>query len=452
MALRSINPYNGKLVREYKELSAEQIIQQIKLADEVFHNWSRTKFEERSRLLTRLSQIMIEKKTPLAEVITVEMGKPLKESIAEIEKCAWVCDFYAEHAKSFLEKRTIPSDADLSYVTYEPLGVILGIMPWNFPFWQVFRFVAPTVMAGNTVLLKHASNVQGSAGEIENLFLDAGYSPGVFQNLGIGSKNVKSVIESPFVKAVSLTGSENAGMDVAGIAGRNLKKSLLELGGSNAFVVFEDADIDDAVAEGIRARMMNCGQSCIAAKRFFVHTSIMESFIQAMKKEIVSMNVGNPLEDDTEIGPLSSESQALDIERQVEESVEMGASLICGGKRNGCFYDPTLVTNVIEGMPLAEEEVFGPVLPVMSFTSDKEVVEMINRSAFGLGATLFTTDIRKAEILSREIDDGAVFINSLVKSDPRLPFGGTKNSGYGRELSEEGIKEFVNVKTIYIRK
>ena len=385
-----------------------------------------------------------------AESITAEMGKPLKESKAEVEKCAWVCDYYAENAAKFLAPETIETDAFKSQVYFEPLGPVLGIMPWNFPFWQVFRFCAPTLMAGNTVLLKHASNVQICARHIEQIFSASGFPTAVFRNLVIGSGRIENVIKHASVKAVSLTGSELAGQKVASAAAMEIKKSLLELGGSNAFVILEDADIQKAVATGIKARFQNAGQSCIAAKRFIVHRKVSDSFISMFLGEMKKLKTGDPLKEETDLGPLSSVRQAEAVEEQVERSVAMGARLLFGGSRNRAFFQPSLLTNVLPGMPLFDEEVFGPVAPVTIVEDTREAVALANATGFGLGVSLFTRDLKKAEALVSEFHDGAVFINAMVKSDPRLPFGGTKRSGYGRELAAEGIREFVNVKTVYI--
>ncbi len=354
--------------------------------------------------------------------------------------------------KYFLHREAVAADSHLAFIQYEPLGTILGIMPWNFPFWQVFRFVAPTLMAGNVVLLKHASNVQRSARAIQNILDKAGFPRGVFQNLIIGAEQVKNVIEHPAVKAVTLTGSESAGESVAAEAGSKIKKTVLELGGSNAFIVLDDADVDKAVEIGLKARMQNGGQSCIAAKRFIIQKKISKEFIEKFKHKLNTLVVGDPFEENTDIGPLSSVEQAEKVKDQVRRSVEMGARIIAGSQPEGAFYHPTLVVDVKPGMPLFDEEVFGPVAPVIIVKNEEEAIELNNKSLYGLGVSLFTNDLDKAEELVPEFEDGAVFINALVKSDPRLPFGGTKRSGYGRELSIAGIREFVNIKTVYIEK
>jgi succinate-semialdehyde dehydrogenase/glutarate-semialdehyde dehydrogenase len=378
------------------------------------------------------------------------MGKPVKESRAEVEKCAWVCDYYSENAEHFLAPETIQTDVFSSKVYYEPIGTILGIMPWNFPFWQAFRFCVPTLMAGNTVLLKHASNVQICARHIEDIFKQAGFPEGAFRNLVIGSERVEDVIKHQAVMAVSLTGSELAGQKVAAAAASEIKKSLLELGGSNAFVVLDDADVQKAVETGLKARFQNAGQSCIAAKRFIVHEKVRDSFIDLFLKGMKKLKTGDPSKEETDLGPLASVKQAEAVEEQVSRSITMGARLIAGGSRKKSFFEPTLIENVSPGMPLFDEEVFGPVAPVIIVENTMEAVALANATNFGLGVSLFTRDMKKATELVPEFRDGAVFINAMVKSDPRLPFGGTKRSGYGRELAGHGIREFVNVKTVYM--
>lgn len=449
MVLKSVNPYTNKAISSFDELTEYEIQTKISDAEKEFQIWRKTDFEQRALLMNIVAEKLRENIKVYARTISLEMGKPITESRTEIEKCAWVCEYYAENAEKHLSTEIIETDARLSRVQYEPLGVILGIMPWNFPFWQVFRFLAPTIMAGNVTLLKHSSNVQGCAKHIGEIFLESGFPKGFFQNLAIGSGKVKPVIEHDAIKAVTLTGSEYAGSVVASQAGQCIKKTVLELGGSNAFIILEDADIDRAVAVGLTARMMNCGQSCIAAKRFIVHERLIQKFIEKYKEAITGLIVGNPLDEETQIGPLSSVEQAKEVEKQVDASVSMGAVVEVGGKRENSFYLPTLISNISPAMPVFKDEVFGPVAAVIGFRSDEEAIELTNKSSFGLGATIFTADIQRAEKLIPEIEDGAVFINSLVKSDPRLPFGGTKKSGYGRELSLHGIREFVNAKTVF---
>ena len=449
MALKSINPFTDEIIAEFEEHSEDQVNEILSKSEKAFRDWKSTSLQKRATLTQKLADILRQNKDEYARTITLEMGKAITESKAEIEKCAWVCDYYAENAETQLAPEIIETDAHLSRVQYEPLGTILGIMPWNFPFWQAFRFLVPTVTAGNIALLKHSSNVQACAALIEKTFIDAGFPADIVKNLVINSKKVKPIIKHNGVKAITLTGSEFAGSAVAAIAGENIKKTVLELGGSNAFIVLADADIDKAVETGITARMMNCGQSCIAAKRFLIHESLFNAFTERYKNSIDKLVVGDPLNETTQIGPLSSRKQAEEVALQVQKSVTMGAKVVIGGSKKDCFYSPTLLTEVTTDMPVFKEEVFGPVASAISFRTEEEAIQLANQSRFGLGASIFTTDIKKAEQLIPQIEDGAVFINTLVKSDPRLPFGGTKKSGYGRELALHGIREFVNAKTVY---
>lgn len=452
MALKSVNPYTNEVIEEFDEITDEQVREAIEKSAEAFGEWKRTTFEYRKKLMLEVASLLNESSEKLGETITKEMGKPISESKAEIEKCAWVCKHYANNAEVLLHREAIPAGAHMSFVQYEPLGTILGIMPWNFPFWQVFRFLAPTLMAGNVALLKHASNVQLSAKAIESVFKKAGMPDGVFQNLVMSSGKVEQVIDHPAVKAVTLTGSESAGSKVAAQAGKNIKKTVLELGGSNSFIVLEDADLDKAAEIGAQARLQNGGQSCIAAKRFIVVEKVADEFVKKFQKEMGKYKVGNPMNEKTKMGPLSSIDQAETVKKQVEKSVEMGAEIIMGDSPDKAVYPATLVKNVKPGMPLFDEEVFGPVAPIIIAKDEEEAIELSNNSTFGLGVSLFTDDLEKAKKMIPEFEDGAVFVNALVKSDPRLPFGGTKRSGYGRELSVNGIREFVNVKTVYIEK
>jgi succinate-semialdehyde dehydrogenase/glutarate-semialdehyde dehydrogenase len=452
MILRSINPFTNEIIKEFEEYSADKVEKLILQSGKGFDKWKKTTFAYRSSLIKKTAVVLRDNKKEYASSISEEMGKPVKESLAEVEKCAWVCEYYAENAEKFLTAETIGTDADMSYIVYEPLGTILGIMPWNFPFWQVFRFVVPTIMAGNTVLLKHASNVQICAQHIEYILATAGFPSSVFLNLVVGSPRVEKIIKHDSVKAVSLTGSELAGQKVAEISGRVIKKSLLELGGINAFVVLADADIKRAVETGIKARFLNAGQSCIAAKRFILERKIKDKYIALFLEKMKMLKAGDPFLEDTDIGPLASVHQAEIVEEQVKKSIGTGAKLIAGGIREKAFFQPTLLTDVVPGMPVFDEEVFGPVVPITVADDTSEAIALANKTNFGLGVSLFTQDIQKAGDLIQEFRDGAVFVNSMVKSDPRLPFGGTGRSGYGRELAIQGIREFVNVKTVYIMK
>jgi succinate-semialdehyde dehydrogenase / glutarate-semialdehyde dehydrogenase len=452
MKLKSINPYTNELLGETDEYPGNKVEEIIAQAAGAFRYWKITEPEYRRSLMNNAGSLLRKNLNEFSRAITLEMGKPVSESTAEVEKCAWACDYYAGNSEDFLKEEPVQAGAYWSSVCYEPLGTVLGIMPWNFPFWQVFRFAVPTLMAGNTVVLKHASNVQLCAQHIERLFAEAGFPPGVFSNLAIGSHRVKKVIGHEAIQAVSLTGSEQAGISVAEEAGRNIKKCVLELGGSNAFVVLDDADLEKAAEIGVRARMANAGQSCIAAKRFILNKSISDRFIKLFTERVGKLKHGDPMEKETGIGTLASISQAETVERQVLESVKMGARILTGGARENAFYAPSVILDVKPGMPLFDEEVFGPVAPIIIARDTGEAISLANRTKFGLGVSLFTNDLVKARTIVTEFRDGAVFINDLVKSDPRLPFGGTGRSGYGRELSLHGIREFVNVKTVYAQK
>lgn len=449
--IKSVNPYSGETLKEHQEYSSADIDKVLKQAEETFDSWRNTSFSERAELLRKVAEELRGNKEDYASTMTKEMGKPITQSRAEIEKCAWVCEYYAEHGESHLAHIEIETDADESFVSFEPLGTILAVMPWNYPFWQVFRFAAPALMAGNVGVLKHASNVMMCAENLEKIFLRAGFPKGCFQNLLIGSKKVEEVIRDKRVKAVTLTGSGPAGSAVAAAAGEEIKKTVLELGGSNALVVLEDADIEKAVDTCVQARFQNTGQSCIAGKRLLLQESIYKSFLDLFAKKVNKLKSGNPMEEDTYIGVLAREDLAEDLEKQVRESENQGARVLLGGKRNGAYFEPTILVGVTPEMPVFEEETFGPAIGVTVFNEEREAIELVNRSKFGLGVSVFTKNIQKARELVSRFEDGAVFINELVKSDPRLPFGGTKKSGYGRELSSFGIREFVNIKTVYIK-
>lgn len=449
--ISTINPFNNNLLSNYQYLNGIQISEALDVSQNAFTYWKNTNVKERLNFIKTLGFVLTKRQHLLAETCTLEMGKPIKQAIAEVQKCGLLCDYYFNNSENFLAEKYIKSDAAESFVTYEPLGVILGVMPWNFPYWQVFRFTVPAILAGNTVLVKHASNVAGCAQLLEDIFLEAGFPKGVYQNLLISSEQVEDIINSPIIKAVSLTGSEKAGAAVASAAAKQIKKAVLELGGSNAFIVCEDADLEAAASLAVTARMQNAGQSCIAAKRFFVHDSVFEQFIESFKIKVEALKSGDPMLETTEIGPLARVDLAEDIEKQVNRSVEMGAKIVTGGIRNNAFYEPTVLVDVTTDMPVFNEEVFGPAVPVMTFGSFEEAVLLSNTSSFGLGVTVFSKDVETIKSKVHLFEEGAVFINAMVKSDPALPFGGVKRSGYGRELSENGIKEFVNVKTVYIK-
>ena len=449
--IKTINPYNGKTIAEYEHHSNSELTAILQKSQNSFKDWKKESISKRVKYLKKISDLLIEKKTELATLITTEMGKPIKQSIAEIEKCSLVCDFYAVNATSFLADELIETEAQESFISYDPLGSLLAIMPWNFPFWQVFRFAAPNLTAGNTIILKHASNTTGCALAIQNLFEEAGYPKGCFQTVLVDYEQIEQLIGNNIIKAVTLTGSEKAGRKIAAIAGENLKKSVLELGGNNACIIWEDADLDTHIDTIVNARMLNAGQSCIAAKRFIVVEGIYEAFIQKFEEKIQSLKSGNPMDETTEIATLARPDLAKEVQKQVNDSLTKGAKVQLGNTCDSTYFEPTIITNVKPGMPLYDEEVFGPVASVIKVKDRAESIKIASDTNFGLGTMLFTEDIEAARYEIDAIEDGSFFINELVKSDPRLPFGGTKISGYGRELSKEGMLAFVNKKTVYIK-
>lgn len=454
MAIQTINPATGKIEKTFDEYPIEKVKSIIEKAHETFLNWREVPITERKKLMNRTAEILKEKKNHYGEIITREMGKPIKQASAEVEKCAWVCEYYAENAEQFLQREKVKTDASESYIEFDPIGVVLAVMPWNFPFWQVFRFAVPALMAGNVGLLKHASNVPMCALAIEEIFHTAGFPKHTFSTLLIGSKMVGEIINHPYVKAVTLTGSEPAGKQIAKLSGANLKKTVLELGGSDPFVVLEDANIDHAVSTAVTARLINNGQSCIAAKRFIVVEKIYDKFKDKFVEKMENVAVGDPMDEKTELGPIAREDLMYELDAQVKKSVEMGAKVLTGGKvlaATGYYYAPTILSELHKGMPAYNEEIFGPVASLIKAKDENDAVNIANDSNFGLGASLWTNDLNKAKKLAAKIESGSVFINGMVKSDPRLPFGGVKNSGYGRELSHYGIKEFVNIKTIWVK-
>jgi len=443
--LFSINPYSHTTIALYEEDSFASIKDKVTSA----YNFEFER-KEITPLLLELARLLRNDSESLAHLITDEMGKPIVQSRAEIEKCAVLCEYYAAHSAKFLEDEIIESDATLSFVRKAPYGVWLAIMPWNFPFWQVFRCAVPAIAAGNRVILKHASNVTGCAVAIEELFVKAGFQTPVFQIIKMRSSLLSAVIANPMIAGLSLTGSEAAGRSATSIAAANLKPQILELGGSNAFIVMEDADIEHAASQAVLGRFQNSGQSCIAAKRILVHESVYENFLSIFKAKVNKLVSGNPISEYVYIGPLAKEEMTKDLHRQVNESVKMGAVVECGGTMKEAFYEPTILTNVTTDMPCMQEEVFGPVVPVVSYSTLEEAIAVSNSTNFGLGVSLFTQDIERAKGLIDRFNEGAVFINSFVKSDPRLPFGGVKNSGYGRELSKEGLLAFTQSKTVWL--
>lgn len=453
--LQSVNPVSNEVVKTYEKHTNEGIVKIINSVDKTWHHWRSTSFLFRSQLMQNLSSLLKSKKEDLAFLMALEMGKVKKEGIAEIEKCAWVCDYYAANAESFLENEIISTEAEKSYVSFQPIGTILAVMPWNFPFWQVFRFAAPTLMAGNTAVLKHASNVPGCAMAIEELFREAGFPENAFRTLLIDSKQVKPVIQHHAVKAVTLTGSTPAGKSVAATAGVELKKCVLELGGSDPYLILKDADLEEAAQKCAFARLLNAGQSCIGAKRFIVEEQVYPHFLELFTHEMNAAHLGDPFDEESTMGPMARIDLRDEVHWQVEKSIEKGAEVIIGGEiphRKGAFYPPTILENVKPGMPAYDEELFGPVASVIKVKDEKEAIQVANDTEFGLGAAVFTSNIRKGEnIAEMQLEAGACFVNDFVKSDPRLPFGGIKTSGFGRELSVLGIKEFMNVKTVVVR-
>jgi succinate-semialdehyde dehydrogenase/glutarate-semialdehyde dehydrogenase len=453
VAIKTVNPATGETVRTFEEIDGAELDTRIADAFAAFAAWRYVSFAQRATLLVHAADILEAEKRALGELMTVEMGKPLTAAVAEAEKCAWGCRYYAEHAESFLRDETIATDAQRSYVTYQPLGVILAIMPWNFPFWQVFRFAAPALMAGNVALLKHASNVPQCALAIADIFRRAGFPDAVFQTLLIGTDRVPNVIADPRVAAVTLTGSEAAGSAVASQAAKVIKKTVLELGGSDPFIVMPSADLDAAVTTAVKARTINNGQSCIAAKRFIVAEQIAAEFEQRFVREMEKLTIGDPMDERTHIGPLATEKILKDLDKQVQASVKAGARLLTGGKRlkrPGFYYAPTALANIPENTPAYRDELFGPVASIFRASSIHEAIRIANDTTFGLGSAAWTNDAIEQDLFIRDLEAGQVFINGMVASDPRLPFGGVKRSGFGRELGVWGIREFVNVKTVWI--
>jgi succinate-semialdehyde dehydrogenase/glutarate-semialdehyde dehydrogenase len=454
MSIASINPATGAVLKRFEPISEEMIDKKLARAAETFRTYRKTSFSDRSKWMLRAAEILESEKTEFGKLMTTEMGKPLKAAIEEAEKCAWGCRFYAENAGRFLADEVIQTNASRSYIHYQPLGTILAVMPWNFPFWQVFRFAAPALMAGNVALLKHASNVPQCAFAIEEIIRRAGFPEGAFQTLLIGSDQVKRVLEDPRIVAATLTGSEPAGSDVASIAGKQIKKTVLELGGSDPFIVMPTANLDEAAETAVRARCINNGQSCIAAKRFIVHQRVADEFEQRFVKGMEALKVGDPMDEETDIGPLATAALLDQLHEQVQKSVSAGARILAGGKklqRAGNYYAPTVLTNIPENSPAYCEEIFGPVALLFRIQDVGQAISLANDTTFGLGSAAWTNDEDEKRQFIEELDAGAVFINGMVASDPRLPFGGVKHSGYGRELGVQGIRELVNTKTVWIK-
>ncbi|GAB2564978.1 NAD-dependent succinate-semialdehyde dehydrogenase [Spirosoma areae] len=448
----SINPYNQQKLKTYRADGPTAIERKLKQADRAFADWSALSLPERTDYLRKVGAYLNATKQRYAELMTTEMGKTLKEAIAEVEKCAAACTFYADHAGDFLADQLIETEARKSFVTYQPLGPVLAIMPWNFPFWQVMRFAIPGLIAGNVGLLKHASNVFGCALAIEETFRACGLPEGVFQSVVIDSSAVEGILKDKRVKAVTLTGSGRAGASVASIAGSQIKKSVLELGGSDALIVLADANLEKAAEVAVKSRMQNAGQSCIAAKRFIIEKSVKKQFTELVLHHIGQIKQGDPTDDATTMGPMARLNLADDIDRQARESIAKGAKLLTGGHRSGCNVQPILLDEVKPGMAAFDEETFGPLAALIEARDETDAIRLANQSDFGLGSALWTKDLEKADRLARQIQAGSVFVNGLMRSDARVPFGGIKTSGFGRELSEIGMKEFVNVKTVWVEK
>ena len=454
MPIATINPATGETLKLFESMTEQQIEEKVRLAADTFRSYRRTSFAEREWMMLRAAEILEAEKQEFGRLMTTEMGKPIKTAVQEAEKCAWICRYYAEHAAHHLADKVVVTNATRSFVHFQALGPVLAVMPWNFPFWQVFRFAAPALMAGNVGLLKHASNVPQCALAIEEIFARAGFPDGAFQTLLITSDMVERVLIDPRVAAVTLTGSEPAGRSVASIAGKQIKKTVLELGGSDPFIVMPSAPIEEAVTTAVKARTINNGQSCIAAKRFIIATEIYDEFERRFVEAMRALRVGDPMEQTTDIGPLATERILEDLDGQVTISVAAGAHVLTGGKRldrAGNFYEPTVLANISKESPAYCEELFGPVALLFRVNKIDEAIQLANATTFGLGASAWTNDVQEQARFIDELEAGCVFINAMVASDPRLPFGGIKNSGYGRELSEFGIREFVNIKTVWIK-
>ncbi len=453
MAISTINPATGEEVESFEPLGEEQVKEKLQRATDTYNEYRKTSFEERARMLTRAAEILEEEAEELGRIITEEMGKPLAAAVAEANKCARGCRYYVENAERFMANEEIEMEGAKVYVRYQPIGPVLAVMPWNFPFWQVFRHAAPGLMAGNVILLKHASNVPRCALAIEDVIRRAGFPGGAFQTLLIGSKQVQAVIDDPRVKAVTLTGSGPAGSQVAGEAGENIKKTVLELGGSDPFIVMPSADLEEAVSTAVTARTLNNGQSCINAKRFIVHEEIAEDFERRYVEAMSALNVGDPMDDDTDMGPLATEQMLEDVDQQVRDSVDAGARVLTGGKPMdgpGNYYPPTVLTDIPEDSPAYKEEIFGPVASMFRVGGVDEAIRLANDIPFGLSSSAWTNDEEERERFIEEIEAGMVYVNKMTESTPEVPFGGVKESGYGRELSIFGIREFVNAKTVWV--
>ncbi|SEA52754.1 succinate-semialdehyde dehydrogenase / glutarate-semialdehyde dehydrogenase [Flavobacterium gillisiae] len=450
---KSINPATGETIKEYTRISTNEALEKIAASKKEFHQWKQKTFEERAKLMYALADVLDSNKEEYAQLATREMGKVIGQARKEIEKCAWVCRYYAEHAATLLADEDVKTEATKSYVTFQPSGVVLAVMPWNFPFYQAIRFAAPSLMAGNTGVLKHASNVQGCALAIEEAFLKAGFPKGVFTNLNVDSKDVKKLIEDKNIAAITLTGSDAAGRSIAAIAGQNLKKTVMELGGSDAYIILDDVDLEKATDLATLGRLQNNGQTCIAAKRFIVHDAIYDDFLALFTTKMKAAKMGEPTNEDSYYGPMARLDLRDELHEQVQKTIQQGGRLVLGGtipEGKGAYYPASILVDLKPGMEAFDNELFGPVASVIRAKDDAHAVELANNSQFGLGSGVFTKDIQRGEKLALQLEAGSSFVNKLVVSDPRLPFGGIKNSGYGRELAAYGIREFVNTKTIWI--
>ncbi len=456
MLLRSINPASGEIVREFPEYQWEEIDNIIRDVKEAYGTWRKSKVDDRITCVLELAKLLEIKKEGLAFTISIEMGKPINESRSEIDKCIRLCNYYCDNIHTFLKKQVIATEATESYVSFQPLGVVLAIMPWNFPFWQVFRFAIPSILAGNTVVLKHASNVPGCSIALEDLFVESNFPDHVFRSVLVSNRKVERMVADKRISAITLTGSTKAGQAVAETAGKYLKKCVLELGGSDPYILLDDVNIQEAVEACVKGRLINTGQSCIGAKRFIVTQKNYYEFEYLFVEKMKAASMGDPFNEKNQLGPIARGNIREDLLSQVNKSVSLGAKLICGGKfdesKNGFYFPATVLSNVQQGMPAYSQELFGPVASLIKVVDEEEAIKVANNTSFGLGAAIFTTDIEKGKyIAENEIEAGCCFVNDFVRSDPRLPFGGIKESGYGRELSIQGLHEFVNIKTIYIK-
>ncbi len=454
MSIQSVNPYTNEVIKQFEEATDEDVKDALERSEEAFQDWKNTSFKERAAIMQKAADIMEDDIEHYAYLMTLEMGKVKREAHSEIKKCASACRYFAEHAENFLKNESLPVEEGEAYIAYDPIGPVLAVMPWNFPYWQVFRFAAPNIMAGNVGILKHASSVPQVSLAIEEIFLKAGLPDHVFKSLLVGSDKINKIIDHPAVRAVTLTGSEGAGSKVGERAGKNIKKAVLELGGSDPFVVLDDADLEKAATEAVHARLINMGQSCIAAKRFIVVKEVYEDFLDLFREKMAALKIGDPTDEENDYGPMAQESLAKELHEQVKASIKKGAKVVLGGdrpEREGAFYNPTILTDVKKGSPAYKEELFGPVATVFNVKNEKEAIKLANTSRYGLGGSVWTQDRDRGQFVARQIDSGAVYVNKMMASHPAVPFGGVKKSGFGRELSYLGIREFMNQKTIWVQ-